>query len=122
MDADRGAGLAHLSAQPFGVPACARSIPQRHSHFPVLFGWRSDRRSDGTSPHIAWLAISTNGFGGGFDRAGCNRARPSLAHSLPVVHLRIGAGIWWTRLPGFDSDVGGARGHAECNRTQLDPI
>src|ERR1700752_2613932 len=48
LDADRGPGLADLSAEPFGIPAGAGPVSWRVSHLPVL----ADRRRGGR-PHRA---------------------------------------------------------------------
>src|ERR1700731_426524 len=59
---------------------------------------------------------------GGAYGAGDCRVGARMADSVPVVRFRVGAGVWRAGVPGADTDAGGSRGHAECDRTEFDSV
>ena len=122
MDADCGAGLVDLSAQPFGPTAGRGSIPVGAPHLFIY-----DHRWSSGGPYRAPedsvdVAVVTDGERGDTDCAGCRRRSPRVGDSMPVVCIRVRAGVWWAGVLGADSDTGRTRGHAECDCTEFDSV
>src|SRR5260370_7679370 len=92
LDADRGARLADLPAQPFRVLAGLGSVSRRYSHLPFFIDRRRGGRSRGAPESPARLAVGADVLGHAPHRSGSDGDGPRLAHPLPVVLFRFPAG------------------------------
>src|SRR2546423_5806983 len=76
LDADRGAGLAHLPPEPFRLFARFGPVPGRHSYISVLaLRWRAGRPRRAAQDSTG-LAIRANGQRRGSHSAGRRRMGP----------------------------------------------
>src|SRR5579872_2833035 len=122
MDADRGAGMAHLPAEPFVVPARAGSVPGRDSDLSVHSDRRSSSGPDRAAKDSAGLAVHSDGECGDAHCSGDDGTAARVADFVSVVRVWICAGVWRAGVSGADSDAGRSRGHAECDRAEFNSI
>src|SRR5436309_1986177 len=122
LDADRGAGLAHLPLEPLGISACTRSVSRRDSHLPAFTDRRGSSRPHRKTKDPADLAIHSDGLCRSSHVTRGHRSGAGMADSLLVFCRWSGAIVWRSGISGADSYAGGSRGHAQCYRAQLHSV